>query len=98
MQNTSILWLPLETILRADIAKTLRYLLHLTTLGQVLTVWSGLGGRKAIERSFDSPAQAALAVMTWAAWLDPELPAPALVAAPWWPSDQTQAKPVPATR
>jgi hypothetical protein len=91
VSTASILWVPLASILRADIANTLRYLLHLTTIGEVLTVWSSLAGRRAIERSFDSPAQAAHAVATWAVWLNPMLPAPAPVASPWWNPERSRA-------
>ena len=89
MSNNPILDLPLNQVMRSEIALTLQHILKLHTVGSLLTAWGNPRNHTSIEQVFESPEQAHHAVATCAAWLG--LPTPALhdpVAAWWTPGEE----------
>jgi hypothetical protein len=92
MARNPILDLPLQDVMRYEIAAPLRHMLNLYTVGNFLSAWGNPRNHRTIEQVFDSPEQAHHAAATCAAWLgikiavshDPNL-------GWWWPADERQA-------
>jgi hypothetical protein len=84
-----VLDLPLDEVMRSEIALPLQYVLKLHTVGGLLSAWRNPKNHASIERVFDSPQQARHAVATCAAWLGIRtLAQPEMVQA-WWTDEQT---------
>jgi hypothetical protein len=89
MARNPILDLPLQEIMRVEIALPLRHMLNLYTVGNFLSAWGNPRNHRSIEQVFDSPEQAHHAAATCAAWLglkiavghDPNL-------GWWWRADE----------
>jgi len=88
MAKNPVLDLPLNNIMRPEIALPLQHVLHLYTVGDFLGAWRNPRNQKSIEQVFDTPQQARHAVTICAAWLgiragvsnDP-------TQGQWWPTD-----------
>lgn len=80
-----ILRLPLERVLRPEIAIVLAQMYGLHTLGSLLSAWRDPRNREVIEKMFDTPQQAHHAVATFACWLSAGLPLALMSVREWWP-------------
>ena len=69
MAKNPVLSVPLEQVMRPEIAITLRHVLQLHTVGSFLKAWSNPRNHERIERLFDSPEQARHAAAVCAGWL-----------------------------
>ena len=89
MSKNPILNVPLNQVMRTEIALPLQQVLRLYTVGSFLDAWQNPKNQKRIEQIFDSPRQAHHAVSVCTAWLGVRsafTPTP-MPAADWWPSD-----------
>jgi hypothetical protein len=93
MFTNSIILLPLSEVLRTDIARPLKHILHLHSVGSLVAAWHEGGNRASIEHFFDSPAQARHAVTTCAAWLGIAEPPAVTPVGTWWRVDGVPALP-----
>lgn len=86
-----ILDLPLDAVLRPDLALPLQQVLNLYTVGQFLLAWGDPCRQRSVAAVFDSPLQARQAVATCANWLGgrhtPVMRADLAFAQPWWQAD-----------
>jgi hypothetical protein len=78
--------IPLDRFLRPDIALQLRHLVGVQTLGGLLKAWT-CGQREDVERIFDTPGQALMAVQTCATWLGAPSKTFICNTPDWWPAD-----------
>lgn len=69
MTRNPILDLPLNTVMRSEIALPLQHVLNLYTVGSFLSAWRNPKSQRSIEQVFDTPQQARDAARTCAAWL-----------------------------
>jgi hypothetical protein len=82
-----ILDLPLNQVLRPEIALPLQQVLHLYTVGNFLRAWKSLKTQRSIEQLFETPSQARHAAQVCATWLGVNtVPAHEIVSA-WWRHD-----------
>ena len=72
MQLNPILNVPLNQVMRSEIALPLQQVLRIYTVGSFLQAWANPRNHKNIERVFDSPQQAQHAASVCAAWLGAE--------------------------
>lgn len=94
MSKNPILSLPLDQVMRPEIALPLQHVLQVYTVGSFLRAWRNPKSQKHIEQVFDSPEQARHAAATCSAWLGLGCrPSPGLVNA-WWRGDDDAASAV----
>ena len=90
LRRDAILNLPLNAVLRTEIALPLQ-LLGVYTIGQFLTSWRDPDAQGELSALFDSPQQARHAVAVCANWLGGRF-APVMQAdfaqQPWWKMDE----------
>jgi hypothetical protein len=89
MTQNPVLDVPLDQVMRPEIALPLRHVLQIYTVGQFLRSWKNPANHKDIEQLFDTPQQARHAVAVCAAWLGIRSPAqtqPPLLTG-WWRND-----------
>jgi hypothetical protein len=89
MARNPILDVPLNAVIRTDIALPLQHVLQLYTVGNFLSAWRNPKNHKSIEQVFDTPDQARHAVATCAAWLGVQTKATSTAPTEWWPSDRS---------
>ncbi len=87
MFTNSIIMMPLSEVLRSDIALSLRYTMHIHTVGSLVAVWNNRQSRVHVEHLFDSPEQARHAVTTCAAWMGIGEAPTSVAVSSWWRSD-----------
>jgi hypothetical protein len=68
-KNNPILDVPLNEVMRSEIALPLQQVLKLYTVGSFLRAWANPLNHQRIERVFDTPEQAHHAAMVCAGWL-----------------------------
>ena len=94
LRRDAILNLPLNAVLRTEIALPLQ-LLGVYTIGQFLTNWRDPAAQDELSALFDSPQQARHAVAVCANWLGGRF-APVMqadfVQQPWWRNDERAAR------
>lgn len=90
MDNKAILAVPLDKVMRPEIALPLQHVLRIYTVGSFLHAWANPRNHKSIEKVFQSPQQARHAAAVCAAWLGIRVSAaPQTQAiAQWWISDE----------
>ena len=91
MSSNTILDLPLDKVMRSEIALTLQHILKLHTVGSLLKAWGNPKNHKSIEQVFESPEQAHHAVATCAAWLGVPTQALHNSVTAWWPGEERVA-------
>lgn len=64
-----ILDVPLNQVLKAEIALCLQQMLRVYTIGNLVELWQDPRDQRRIEQLFDTPEQAGHAVSVCAAWL-----------------------------
>src|SRR6266478_7866252 len=74
MTRNPILGLPLNEVMRSDIALPLQQVLKVYTVGNFLSAWRNPKSQKSIEQCFETPQQARHAAATCAAWLGVGVP------------------------
>lgn len=87
MNKNPILEIPLNQIMRQEIALPLQHVLQLYTVGSFLRAWKNPRNQKSIERVFDTPQQAHHAVAVCAAWLGVPMRAQSNPVMGWWRGD-----------
>jgi len=89
MSKNPVLNVPLNEVMRAEIALPLQHVLRVYTVGGLLSAWRNPRNHKSIEQVFDSPEQAHHAVSVCAAFLGIQTQAVTGGSVPqWWASDQ----------
>jgi hypothetical protein len=86
-----ILDLPLNQILRAEIAMSLQQVMGIYTVGQLFFEWRDAKKQKSIVQLFDSPEQARHCLAICSHWLGVRTPATHKPIEGWWPSDEGQS-------
>jgi hypothetical protein len=89
MTRNPILGLPLNEVMRSDIALPLQQVLKVYTVGNFLSAWRNPRSQKSIEQCFETPQQARHAAATCAAWLGVGVPPTAGPVAAWWRDEKT---------
>jgi len=84
MTRNPILELPLNEVMRSEIALPLQHVLQLYTVGSLLNAWRNPRNHRSIEQVFDSPVQAHHAIAVCAAWLGVQTPASPNPVSGWW--------------
>ena len=90
MTRNPVLDVPLEQVMRPEIALPLQHVLQIYTVGNFLRAWKNIRNHKSIEQIFDSPQQARHAAAVCAAWLGIRAPAqtqPTPLTGGWWRAD-----------
>src|SRR5947209_7732057 len=85
-----VLSLPLDHIMRPEIALTLQHVLQLYTVGSFLNAWRNPKNHKSIEQVFDTPQQARHAAAVCATWLGVPSSISLQVSGAWWAGDDRQ--------
>jgi hypothetical protein len=87
--NNPILQVPLNEVMRSEIALPLQQVLKLYTVGSFLRAWANPLNHQRIERVFDSPEQARHAASVCAGWLGcrATFTPPAEPILGWWRED-----------
>jgi hypothetical protein len=91
MSRNPVLEVPLEQVMRSEIALPLAHVLQIYTVGSFLRAWRNPKNHKSIEQIFDSPQQARHAAAVCAAWLGIRAPAqtqPTPLVGGWWRADE----------
>ena len=88
MSRHPILDLPLNDVMRPEIALPLQHVLQLYSVGSLLNAWRNPRNHRGIEQVFDSPEQARHALAVLAAWLGVPTPVTNAVVNAWWVHDQ----------
>ena len=88
MLRNPVLDLPLNTVMRSEIALPLQHLLKIYTVGNLLGAWRNPKSQRSIEQLFDCPQQARHAVAVCAAWLGIQGQALANPVPAWWAGDE----------
>lgn len=94
MSRNPILDLPLNDVMRSEIALPLQHVLRLYTVGSLLSAWRSPRNHRSIEQLFDSPRQARHAIAVLAAWLGVQTPPVHETVPQWWPQDGRNKWPV----
>jgi hypothetical protein len=89
MLKNPVLEIPIDRVIRPEIALPLQHVLQIYTVGNFLNAWRSPRHQKQIEQVFDSPQQARHAVATCAAWLGVKTPAAPNPVPAWWSHDGT---------
>ncbi len=84
LQRNPILDLPLNDVMRPEIALPLQHVLRLYTVGSLLGAWRNPKNHRSIQQVFDSPEQARNAIAVCAAWLGVQTPASPGTVPAWW--------------
>ncbi len=84
MSRSTILELPLNEVMRSEIALPLQHVLQLYTVGSLLNAWRNPRNHHSIEQVFDTPVQARHAIAVCAAWLGIPTPASPEPVSGWW--------------
>jgi hypothetical protein len=84
MSRNPILKLPLNEVMRSEIALPLQHILQLYTVGSLLNAWRNPRNHHSIEQVFDSPQQARHAISVCAGWLGVRTPVPPDPISGWW--------------
>jgi hypothetical protein len=84
MSKNPVLDVPLEQVMRPEIALPLQHVLKIYTVGNLLSAWRSPKNQRSIEQVFDSPEQARHALTVCTAWLGFQTPALAKPVAAWW--------------
>src|SRR6185436_12670002 len=84
MNRSSILDLPLTSVMRPEIAMPLQQVLHVYTVGNFLNAWRSPKNQKHIEQIFDTPQQARHAAQVCAAWMGVRAMASPQMVPQWW--------------
>lgn len=92
MSRNPILDLPLNEVMRPEIALPLQHVLNVPTVGSLLNAWRNPRNHRSIEQVFDSPEQARHAVAIFAAWLGVNTPASPEVVAAWWETENAECR------
>src|SRR5688500_17355295 len=87
MSRNPVLDLPLNAVMRSEIALPLQHVLRLPTVGSLLNAWRNPKNQRSIEQVFDCPQQARHAVAVCAAWLGVQGQALATPVPAWWQRD-----------
>lgn len=91
MARNPVLDLPLNQVMRPEIALTLQHVLQLHTVGSFLKAWRNPKNHKSIEQVFDTPEQARHAANICAAWLGIRTHAThSPLIGGWWRADEAQ--------
>jgi hypothetical protein len=90
MNRNPILNLPLDAVMRKEIALPLQQILNINTVGALLSAWRSPRNHHSIENLFDSPAQARNAVATCATWLGVHMKPTSSPVSGWWRKDEEQ--------
>ena len=85
-----VLSLPLDHVMRPEIALTLQHVLQLYTVGSFLNAWRNPKNHKSIEQVFDTPQQARHAAAVCATWLGVPSSISLQVSGAWWAGDDRQ--------
>jgi hypothetical protein len=86
-----VLDLPLDNVMRSEIALPLQHVLKLYSVGSLLNAWRNPKNHRSIEQVFDSPQQARHAIAVCAAWLGVQTPATPNPVPAWWVRDERMA-------
>jgi hypothetical protein len=88
MSRNPILDLPLQNVMRSEIALPLQQMMQIYTVGHFISAWRNPKNQRRIEQVFDSPDQARHAFSVCAAWLGgPHMPMIQPDGA-WWQNDR----------
>ena len=89
MSRNPILDLPLQNVMRSEIALPLQQMMQIYTVGHFLSAWKNPRHQKKIEQVFDSADQARHAHSVCSAWLG--VPSSPLIQpdGAWWHADHT---------
>lgn len=90
MTKNPVLELPIDQVMRPQIALPLQQVLKIYTVGNFLNAWRSPRSQKQIEQIFDSAEQARHAAATCAAWLGVKTPVTHNLVPAWWPGDADQ--------
>ncbi len=88
MSRNPILDLPLNVVMRSEIALPLQHVLKLYTVGSLLKAWRSPKNHRSIEQVFDSAQQARHAIAVLAAWLGVQTAAAPNPVPAWWARDE----------
>jgi hypothetical protein len=88
MSKNPILDLPLNSVMRPEIALPLQQMLRVYTVGNLLSAWRSPKSQRSIEQVFESPQQARHAVATCAAWLGISTAPTMTPIRAWWLQDE----------
>ncbi len=91
MGRNPILDLPLNAVMRGEIALPLQHVLKLYTVGSLLKAWRNTKNHRSIEQVFDSPQQARHAIAVLAAWLGVQTAAAPNPVPAWWAQEDQPA-------
>jgi hypothetical protein len=83
-----ILNLPLNAVMRPEIALTLQHVLQIFTVGAFLNAWRNPKNHRSIEQVFDSPQQARHAAAVCATWLGLQTRPAHETPGAWWTCDE----------
>jgi hypothetical protein len=86
MGKHPVLDMPLNTVIKNDIALPLQHVLKLYTVGNFLNAWRNPKNHKSIEQVFESPQQARHAVAVCAAFLGVSSNNVPTGVREWWPN------------
>lgn len=84
MTGNAVVNLPLESVIRTDIAVPLRRVLGIYTVGDLILAWNNPRSRGRVARLFDSAVQAQHAAATCASWINPHQVPPTVADGSWW--------------
>lgn len=84
MAEHPILDVPLDQVIRPDIAMPLQQMLRLYTVGNLLSAWRSPRNQRSIEQIFESPAQARHAIAVCTTWLGYETAPLSSPVPAWW--------------
>jgi len=87
MARNPVLDVPLNEVIRYDIALPLQHVLRVYTVGGLLSAWRNPRNHKSIEQVFESPEQARHAVSVCAAFLGIQSQAVTQSVPQWWSND-----------
>jgi hypothetical protein len=90
MSKNPVLELPIDQVMRPEIALPLQHVLKIYTVGNFLDAWRSPRSQKSIEQIFDTPQQARHAAATCAGWLGVKTPVAPNPVPAWWPHDGRQ--------
>ena len=83
-----VLDLPLNDVMRSEIALPLQHVLKLYSVGSLLNAWRNPKNHRSIEQVFDTPQQARHAIAVCAAWLGVQTLATPDPVPAWWVRDE----------
>ena len=86
-ERSSVLDLPLNAVMREEIALPLQHVLRLYTVGSLLNAWRNPKNHRSIEQVFDSAQQARHAIAVCAAWMGVHSVAAPNPVPAWWVGD-----------